>query len=86
MVEYYVVCSMSEEGISAQQLSRIFRHPLPGTAAGGDTLEAQMEALERRLVEEALDEEKSLRQAARRLGVDASTLSRKAKKYGIELR
>ena len=45
-----------------------------------------MEALERRLVEEALDEEKSLRQAAKRLGVDASTLSRKAKKYGIELR
>ncbi len=86
VVEYYVVCSMSEEGLTAQQLSRILRHPLSGTAAGGDTLEAQMEALERRLVEEALDEEKSLRQAARRLGVDASTLSRKAKKYGIELR
>lgn len=85
VVEYYVVCSTSEEGLTAQQLSRVFRHPLTGAVPADDSLEAQMDAFERRLLVEALSEERSLRKAAGRLGVDPSTLSRKAKKYGIDV-
>lgn len=85
VVEYYVVCSPTSEGLSCEQLQTVFRHPVTGPGRPGSTLEDKLDAYEKQLLQEALEEEKSLRRAAKRLGIDASTLSRKARKYGLAL-
>lgn len=85
VVEYYVVCSPTSEGLSCEQLQNVFRHPVTGPGRPGSTLEDKLDAYEKQLLQEALEEEKSLRRAAKRLGIDASTLSRKARKYGLAL-
>ena len=80
-----MVCSPTSEGLSCEQLQTVFRHPVTGPGRPGSTLEDKLDAYEKQLLQEALEEEKSLRRAAKRLGIDASTLSRKARKYGLAL-
>ena len=48
-------------------------------------LEYLMEVHERAILESALSSHTSMREAAKALGINASTLSRKIKKYGIEI-
>ena len=83
VIEYFVICSPDEQGLSAQQLRRALRKDAP--VAADDSLETRVHAFEKSLLEEALTTYPSLRQAAKALGVDSSTLSRKAKRYGIAL-
>lgn len=86
VIEYYVVCSTTESGLSCEQIQRVFRHSVTGPTAPGSTLEARVSAYEKQVLEESLSVEKSLRSAAKKLGVDPSTLSRKARKYHIAIR
>ncbi|MDR1573093.1 MAG: sigma 54-interacting transcriptional regulator [Clostridiales Family XIII bacterium] len=84
VMEYYVVCSASEAGLDCRRLRQLFRHSLPEASASGSSLEYRISAYEKQLIEETLSDGISLRQAAKRLALDASTLSRKARKYGIK--
>jgi PAS domain S-box-containing protein len=47
------------------------------------TLKEKMQIIERDIIEDMLKQSSSLREAAKKLGVDASTLTRKCQKYGI---
>jgi PAS domain S-box-containing protein len=47
------------------------------------TLKDKMQIIERDIIEDMLKQSSSLREAAKKLGVDASTLTRKCQKYGI---
>ncbi|MBN8199865.1 sigma 54-interacting transcriptional regulator [Bacillus sp. NTK034] len=48
-----------------------------------NTLKEKMQILERDIIEDMLKQSSSLREAAKKLGVDASTLTRKCQRYGI---
>ena len=85
VMEYYVVCSRDETGLGPEQLQRAFRHPVMGVRSSDGSLSAQVEEYEKAVIESALSLCGSLRKAAKKLDVDPSTLSRKAKKYGIPL-
>ena len=50
---------------------------------GGKTLKQSVEAFETQIIKEALEVCPSAAAAAERLGIDASTLSKKRKRYGI---
>lgn len=77
------------DAITADQLPEEFLCMAESTAiskaAGpeGMTLKQSVELLEARLIKDALNNSKSAAQAAKRLGIDASTLSKKRKRYGI---
>ena len=47
------------------------------------TLKESVALLETRMIRAALDTTESAVQAARKLGIDASTLSKKRKRYGL---
>lgn len=47
------------------------------------TLKEKMQIIERDIIEDMLKQSASLREAAKKLGVDASTLTRKCQRYGI---
>lgn len=58
--------------------------PIPGKAdMEGMTLKQYVELLETHLIKEALKNCESAAQAAAKLGIDASTLSKKRKRYGL---
>jgi PAS domain S-box-containing protein len=48
-----------------------------------NTLKEKMQIIEREIIENMLKQSSSLREAAKKLGVDASTLTRKCQKYGM---
>ncbi|WP_264739029.1 sigma-54 interaction domain-containing protein [Cytobacillus firmus] len=48
-----------------------------------NSLKEKMQIIERDIIEDMLKQSSSLRDAAKKLGVDASTLTRKCQKYGI---
>ena len=50
----------------------------------GGTLDEQVAAFEKAIIEDVLQNSKSLREAGAKLGVNASTISRKIKLYNIE--
>lgn len=83
VIEYFVICSPDEQGLTAQQLRRVLRKDSPQVT--DNNLESRLHAYEKGLLEDALQTYPSLRQAAKALGIDSSTLSRKAKRYGISL-
>lgn len=83
IIEYYVVCSPDEHGISPEQLQRAFRGTKPVGFTG--SLEERMAAFEKSILKAELERYPSLRQTAKALDIDSSTLSRKAKRYGITL-
>ncbi len=82
LVERLVVTTQGEI-ISIEDLPAQFRpgkSRIPGTSA---SLRAQVQDLEKNIILEAVSRAGSLRQAALVLGVDASTLTRKARRLGI---
>ncbi len=88
IVESLVVLSPMDE-ITADQLSEeylMYRQsasasPVPDME--GMTLKQSVEALEKKLIREALENSPSAAHAAAKLGIDASTLSKKRKRYGL---
>jgi len=59
------------------------REPCPPASTGPNNLKQVVQDVERQLILSALKSCGSLRSAARQLGIDHSTLSRKIKRYGI---
>ena len=58
--------------------------PFPDLKTGGQTLKSQLQAFEREIVLHTLEQEGSLRKAAKVLGVDHSTLVKKIRGYQTE--
>ena len=52
--------------------------------SSGSSLSQSLENYEKSLIESALQNSRSLRDAGAKLGVNASTISRKIKQYGID--
>lgn len=84
VIEYMVICcegNVLQPEVLASYLGMDGR----GAGEGPTNLKASMEAHEKELILRAIEDCGGVRKAARALGVDASTISRKAKKYGIEI-
>ncbi|MBR3260486.1 MAG: hypothetical protein IKF95_03970, partial [Firmicutes bacterium] len=56
----------------------------PAFVSHGGTLDEQVAAFEKAIIEDVLKNSTSLRDAGAKLGVNASTISRKIKLYNIE--
>lgn len=88
-----MVITSRQEIIAFEELPGSFRRqaPAPAATVRGPVLPLKnvLEMVERDVIEQALRSAKSLRQAARTLGIDPSTLLRKANKHkirtGVEL-
>lgn len=87
-VEQLVVMATGEL-VTTAALPESMRTVNTGRSVLGDTLSLPLpeavEALEARLIEEALRAEGTLSAAAQRLGIHRTTVMRKAKKYGIAI-
>ena len=84
VIEYMVICcegNVLQPSVLADYLGMdsqsIVLHPA--------SLKAALDDYERSLIARALEEHGGVRKAAHALGVDPSTISRKAKKYGLEV-
>ncbi len=84
VIEYIVICS--EDGVfDEKKLAEILDIPAPAES-GSINLHDAVSRFEKQLIENALETAGGVRKAAAYLGVDPSTISRKAKKYGIPLK
>jgi len=77
-----ILCQDPIIGVEALALGAGERNPAAASVAAVGS-EITLEALERRHVEAVLERAASLDEAARTLGIDASTLYRKRKSYGL---
>ena len=84
VIEYMVICC---EGNVLQPQVLAAYLGMESRRAGETTtsLKAAMDNYEKELITRAVEEYGGIRKAARALAVDPSTISRKAKKYGIEV-
>ena len=97
VIEYYVICSEEGNEMSLEQLARVLQfsqqdtptgsrlHPAGESPAAGGTLFELRDNYEKQLIQDALRQTSSARQAARMLGIFPSSLYRKAQKYNIHL-
>lgn len=84
IIEYLVICS--EDGVfDEKKLAEIMDIPIAEAQDEGVGLHEAVERFEKELIESAIKRTGGIRKAAAFLQVDASTISRKAKKYGIPL-
>lgn len=86
VIEYLTICS-SGSTVDDNLLCGILdlRQKEDGTTLSlGSTLNESLENYEKALIETVLSNSKSLRDAGAKLGVNASTISRKIKQYGID--
>lgn len=84
VIEYMVICC---EGNVLQPQVLAAYLGMEGALSGEKpaSLKAALEEYEKKLIVQAIEETGGVRRAAKALGVDASTISRKAKKYGISV-
>jgi len=85
VIEYLTICASGSDHVDEETLRGILdisQSDSPATGAG--TLAQSVENYEKNLIETVLKNSKSLRDAGARLGVNASTISRKIKQYGID--
>lgn len=85
VIEYLTICASGSDHVDEETLRGILdisQSDNPATGAG--TLAQSVENYEKNLIETVLKSSKSLRDAGARLGVNASTISRKIKQYGID--
>ncbi|MCI7679519.1 MAG: transcriptional regulator, partial [Clostridiales bacterium] len=85
VVEYLTICASGSDHVDEETLRGILdisQSDNPATGTG--TLAQSVENYEKNLIETVLKNSKSLRDAGARLGVNASTISRKIKQYGID--
>lgn len=83
VIEYMVICCEGNV-LQAEVLSSYLGMGDSRAEEVPTNLKAAVEEFEKNLILRALEDYGGVRKAARALGVDASTVSRKAKKYGIE--
>ena len=84
VIEYMVICCEGNV-LQPQVLADYLNMDSARTGETPASLKAAMESYERELIARALEECGGIRKAARALDVDPSTISRKARKYGIEV-
>ena len=85
VIEYLTICASGSDHVDEETLRGILdisQSDNPATGTG--TLAQSVENYEKNLIETVLKNAKSLRDAGARLGVNASTISRKIKQYGID--
>lgn len=88
IVEYMFIMNNRDE-ISFEQLpdkilnEHVLKEDFTHSEGSKGKLEYLMEVYEKSILESALNQHASLRKAAETLGINASTLSRKVRKYGI---
>lgn len=86
VIEYLTICSQGNTEIDENMLRGIldFSQDEDGGMATGQTLPESVEHYEKKLIENVLSTSRSLREAGAKLGVNASTISRKIRQYGID--
>lgn len=85
IMEYLVVCCSDLPQIDRSILAGIldYDEPYPAERKENMTLSEAVAECESRLLEQTMKEAGSMKEAARILGVDISTISRKMKQYGL---
>ena len=83
VIEYMVICC--EGNVLQPQVLANYLGMDEGKTGEETSLKAAMETYERELITRAIADHGGVRKAAKALEVDASTISRKARKYGIEV-
>lgn len=97
IIEYLTICASSSRGITDELLLGLLEISTGDDAINYNediriankiqasiTLPEAIENYEKQLIESVLKESSNLREAGKRLGVNASTISRKIKTYGID--
>ncbi|MBR6473560.1 MAG: sigma 54-interacting transcriptional regulator [Firmicutes bacterium] len=86
VIEYLTIFSKGTSGVETSTLRGMLdiQDDAPAFLSHGGTLDEQVAAFEKALIEDVLKDSKSLREAGNKLGVNASTVSRKIKLYNIE--
>ena len=83
VIEYLVICSEGDE-FDDSRLAELLGLDEDGPAEA-ESYQQAMDRFEKQLLENAIHKAGGIRKAAAQLGIDPSTVSRKAKKYGIIL-
>ncbi|MCI8539239.1 MAG: sigma 54-interacting transcriptional regulator [Oscillospiraceae bacterium] len=84
VIEYMVICSESNV-LDSKALANYLGMKVDPEALRPVSLHSALESYEKKLIETALSETGGVRKAAAFLHVDPSTISRKARKYGIPM-
>ena len=85
VIEYLTICSSGREEADSEMLRSILDLTQGESLnVGSGTLTQSLENYEKNLIEATLRSSTSLRDAGAKLGVNASTISRKIKLYGID--
>lgn len=84
VIEYLTICSSGRDEADSEMLrSMLDISNGDSLAIGNGTLNQSLDNYEKNLIEATLKNSTSLRDAGAKLGVNASTISRKIKQYGI---
>jgi len=87
VIEYLTICSSGTKEVADEMLRGLLdisQGDESITVTSGSTLSQSIENYEKSLIESVLRQSTSLRDAGAKLGVNASTISRKIKQYGID--
>lgn len=87
VIEYLTICASGTKEVADEMLRGLLdisQGDETITVTSGGTLSQSIENYEKSLIESVLRESTSLRDAGAKLGVNASTISRKIKQYGID--
>lgn len=86
LIEYLTIFSKDSSGVDTSTLRGMLEvdENDPVFVNQGGTLDEQVAAFEKAIIEDVLRNSKSLRDAGNKLGVNASTISRKIKLYNID--
>ena len=86
VIEYLTIFTKGTSGVETTTLRGMLdmQEDSPVFVNHGGTLDEQVAAFEKAIIEDVLQNSKSLREAGAKLGVNASTISRKIKLYNIE--
>ena len=84
VIEYLTICASGTKEIADEMLRGLLDISLGDEiSSSAGSLNQSVENYEKNLIESVLKESKNLREAGAKLGVNASTISRKIKQYGI---
>ena len=84
VIEYLTICASSMDGGNEEMIRGVLDISQGTAAPENFTLAESVENYEKSVIESVLRSSRSLRDAGEKLGVNASTISRKIKQYGIE--
>lgn len=86
VIEYLTICASGANNVNDEMLKGLLDISQVDEASAvfsGATLSSSLENYEKHLIESVLSTSENLRDAGAKLGVNASTISRKIKQYGI---